>query len=162
MKLGNIFHAIAKFFGGGDKRREAEEQAQKELDKARREASKIISDARDEAAHIAEDARKEEQTRRRELKELEQRLVGREESFDKKLDDLDKRTEKLRTSEGEVEELKNEIRDIRTRQQEKLEKVAKLSKQEAAEKLMQMTERDIRGDLTGLVAKMQNEAKEEA
>ncbi len=140
----------------------AADQADKELDKAKREASKMVNEARDEAAKLAEDARKEEQSRRRELKELEQRLVGREEALDKKLDDLDKRTERLRQGETEVEQLKDEIRDIRGKQQEKLEKVAKLSREEAAEKLMQMTERDIRGDLTGLVAKLQNEAKEEA
>jgi ribonuclease Y len=93
---------------------------------------------------------------------LEQCLVSREEAFDKKLDDMDKRTEKLRHSEGEVEQLKDEIRDIRKRQQDKLEKIAKLSKQDAAEKLMQMTERDIRSDLTGLISKLQDEARDEA
>jgi ribonucrease Y len=82
--------------------------------------------------------------------------------MDKKLDDLDKRSEKLRAAEGEVEELKNEIRAIRTKQQEKLEKIAKLSKADASEKLMQMTERDIREDLLGLINKIQNEARENA
>src|SRR5690606_15269547 len=53
-------------------------------------------------------------------------------------------------------------REIRTRQQEKLEKIAGLKKKEAAEKLMQMTERDIKNDLTGLIAKLQNDAKEDA
>lgn len=140
----------------------AEDAAKKELAKAKKEADKLLDEAREEAAKLADDARKEEQSRRKELKELEARLVAREDSFDKKLDDLDKRTEKLRTAEGEVEELKNEIREIRAKQQEKLEKIAKLDKKEAAEKLMQMTERDIRGDLTGLVAKLQNEAVEAA
>ena len=140
----------------------ATEQASKELEKAKRESSKIISDARDEAGRINDESRKEEQQRRKELKEMEQRLVQREENFDRKLDDIDKRSEKLRKAEVEVEDLKNEIRDIRQKQQDKLEKVAKLSKQEAAEKLMQMTERDIRGDLVALVAKLQNEAKENA
>ncbi|HKR82493.1 MAG TPA: ribonuclease Y [Candidatus Saccharimonadales bacterium] len=140
----------------------AADQATKELDKAKREASKLVNTARDEAAKLAEDARKEEQTRRHELKDLEARLVTREEALDKKLDDLDKRTEKLRVGEAEVEQLKDEIRDIRKKQQEKLEKVAKLSKEEAADKLMKMTERDIRSDLTGLVAKLQTEAQEQA
>ena len=140
----------------------AEDQAKKELDKAKREAAKIVNDARDEALKIAEESRKDDQSRRKELKELENRLVTREESLDRKLDELDKRTEKLRKGEDEVEQLKNEIREIRTKQQEKLEKVAKLSKTEAAEKLMQMTERDIKNDLTGLVAKLQNEARENA
>lgn len=140
----------------------AQDQAEKEIQKAKKEAAKVISDAREEAAKVADEARKEEQIRRREFKDIEQRLVSREEVLDKKLDDLDRRAEHLRKGEAEVEELKDEIRAIRTRQQEKLEKIAKLSKDEAAGKLMQMTERDVRNDLTGLVAKLQNEAKDQA
>lgn len=140
----------------------AADEAKKELDKAKREATKITTAAREDAIKIAEDARKDEQARRREFKDIESRLIQREESLDKKLDDIDKRAEKLRKAEAEVESLKDEIRAIRTKQQEKLEKVAKLTKAEAAEKLMQMTERDIKNDLVGLVSKLQNEAKENA
>ena len=140
----------------------AADQATKELEKAKKEANKLVSDARAESLKVAEEARKDDQARRRELKDLESRLVNREETLDKKLDELDKRTEKLRKGEDEVEALKDEIRQIRAKQQEKLEKVAKLSKDEAAEKLMQMTERDIKHDLTGLVAKLQNEARDQA
>lgn len=141
---------------------DTEVNAQKELDKAKKEAEKQMAKAREEAAQLADDARKEEQSRRKELKVIEQRLLDREESLDKKLDQLDKRAENLRKSEDEVEGLKDEIRSIRSKQQEKLEKIAKLTKADAAEKLMAMTERDIRGDLTSLVAKLQNEAKENA
>jgi ribonuclease Y len=140
----------------------AEEQANKELEKAKRDASKIVTDAREEASKLAEEARKDETQHRRELKDLENRLVQREEALDKKLDTLDKRNEALRKNEVEVESLKDEIRDIRKKQQEKLEKVAKLSQSDAAEKLMQMTERDIKNDLSGLIAKLQNEARDEA
>ena len=140
----------------------AQDDAEKQRLEAKKEADKLLDEAREEAAKLADEAKRDEQSRRKELKDLEQRLITREEALDKKLDDLDVRTEKLRASEDEVEKLKNEIREIRTRQQEKLEKVAKLSKQEAAEKLMQMTERDIRGDLTGLISKLQNEARENA
>ncbi len=138
----------------------AEEAADKELKKAKREAEKALEQAREEAAQLAEQGRRDESTRRKELKEIEQRLLDREETLDKKLDSLDKRTESLRKSEGEVEQLKDEIREIRSKQQDKLEKVAKLTRTDAAEKLMQMTERDIRGDLTGLISKLQNEARD--
>ena len=121
-----------------------------------------MSEAREEASKISDEARREDQNRRREAKDIEQRLLSRQESLDKKLDELDKRSEALRKGEDEVDGLKNEIRDIRTKQQEKLEKVAKLSKTEAAEKLMQMTERDIKNDLIGLVTKLQTEAQENA
>lgn len=136
--------------------------AEKELKKAKKEAEERLSKARAEADEIADKARRDESQRRKEVKEIETRLISREEALDKKLDQIDKRTEALRISEVEVEELKNEIREIRGKQQEKLEKVAKLTKAEAAEKLMKMTERDIRNDLVGLVNKLQNEAKDNA
>lgn len=141
---------------------QAADEAKKELTKAKREAAETIRKAEEDVARRAEEARKDEQKRRSELKDIEQRLINREDSLDKKLDELDKRSEKLRKSEAEVEDLKNEIRTIRSKQQEKLEKIAKLTKAEASEKLMQMTERDIRNDLLGLINKLQNEARDEA
>jgi ribonucrease Y len=138
----------------------AQDQAKKELSKAQKEAAKLVDEARDEANKASEEARKLEQSRRKELKDIEQRLLDREVALDKKLDEIDKRAQTLRKSEDEVETLKNEIRDIRTKQQDKLEKIAKLTKADAADKLMQMTERDIRNDMTGLINKLQNEAKE--
>ncbi len=140
----------------------AEENVKKELAKAKKEAEATIRKANEEADKRVEEARKDEQKRRSELKEIEQRLINREDAMDKKLDDLDRRSENLRKAEDEVEVLKNEIRDIRTKQQEKLEKIAKLTKADAVDKLMQMTEKDIRGDLLGLIVKLQNEAKENA
>lgn len=140
----------------------AQDAAEKELKKARKEAEKQLSEAREEAQKVAEQSRRDEQSRRREIKDIEQRLLERQESVDKKLDQLDKRSEALRKGEDEVEDLKNEIRDIRRKQQEKLEKVAKLTKEDAAEKLIKMTERDIKNDLTGLISKLQNEAKDTA
>lgn len=129
---------------------------------AKTKASDIILKAKDEALQFANDAKAEETARRKTWEKTESRLAERETNLDKKLDELDKRAESLRTQEDEVESLKNEIRDIRTRQQEKLEKIAGLKKKDAAEKLMEMTERDIKQDLTGLVAKLQNEARDNA
>lgn len=129
--------------------------AEKLVARAETKASDIVLKAKDEALKI-------ENERRREMQKTENRLADRETSLDRKLDELDKRAEKLRAQEDEVEGLKGEIRDIRTRQQEKLEKIAGLKKKDAAEKLMQMTERDIKDDLTGLVAKMQKEAVDDA
>jgi ribonuclease Y len=140
----------------------ATEEVKKELAKAKKESEALVKKAEEEANRRVDEARKDEQKRRNELKETEQRLIDRQEALDKKLDELDKRGQALRKGEDEVEALKNEIRDIRKKQQEKLEKIAKLTKADAAEKLMQMTERDIRSDLEGLVAKLQNEAKENA
>ena len=140
-----------------EKRRVAEgkSKAEKEIAAAKIKAGDIVLKAKDEALQL-------ENERRREWKKTDNRLADRESLLDSKLDQLDKRAEKLRAQEDEVEELKTEIRTIRTRQQEKLEKIAGLKKGEAAEKLMQMTERDIKNDLLGLVNKLQHDAMEDA
>lgn len=127
--------------------------------KAKREASEIVLTARKEASSIAEKSQAEESDRRKEWKKTENRLAEREATLDSKLDQLEKKTEKLNTQEKELEDLKNEVRDIRNKQHEKLEKIAGLSKTEARDKLMKMTENDIKQDLVNLVAKEQKEIK---
>ncbi len=127
--------------------------------KAKNEASEIVLAAKKEAAKIAEKGQADENERRRELKRTENRLAERETTLDAKLDQLEKKSEKLTRQEKELDDLKSEVRDIRTKQHEKLEKIAGLSKAEAREKLMKMTENDIKQDLAGLVAKEQKEIK---
>lgn len=154
-----IVGALAGTFGTitYEKRRQTTKKtkAEKEIANAQTKASDIVLKAKDEAVKL-------DNERRKEWQRTENRLADRESTLDRKLDDLDKRSDKLRAEERDVESLKDEIREIRVKQQEKLEKVAKLSKTEAAEKLMQMTERDIKQDMIGLVNKLQNDAKEDA
>jgi len=127
--------------------------------KAKNEASDIVSKARKEAADIAEKSKNEESDRRKEWKRTENRLAERETTLDGKLDQIEKKSERLVKQEKEIEDLKSEIKGIRDKQQEKLEKIAGLSKQDAKDKLMKMTEKDIKQDLTNLVAKEQKEIK---
>ena len=127
--------------------------------KAKHEASEIVLNAKKEATSIAEKSQSEENERRKEWKRTENRLAERETALDAKLDQLEKKTEKLNREEKEIEELKVEIREIRDKQHEKLEKIAGLSKADARDKLMKMTENDIKQDLVNLVAKEQKEIK---
>lgn len=129
-------------------------------------ADKILANAQNKASDIilkaTETAKKEADDLRRDLKKSEDKVAEREHAIVAKIEELDKRAEKIRSSESDIDKLKDEVRDIRDKQQDKLEKIAKLSKKEAADKLMAMTERDIKGDLTGLVAKLQREAEDSA
>ena len=130
-------------------------QIERDLADAKTKAGDIVLKAKDEALKI-------ENERRTEWQKTENRLADREKTLDNKLEELDRRSEKLRTHEDEIDNLKSEIRDIRSRQQEKLEKIAGLKKKDAADKLMKMTERDIKQDLIGLVAKLQHDAMDDA
>lgn len=156
VSAGGVFAYNKKKVSGG------KNKADDIVKKAKNEASDIVLAAKNEAIKVTERTKKEEDDRRKEWKKTENRLADRESSLDRKLEQLDNRAENLRKQEVEVENLKNEIREIRTRQQEKLEKVAGLSKDDARQKLLDMTERDIKHDLTELVVKEQKELNEDA
>jgi len=153
--LGVVFGVGGTFVYEKQRLTAGKNKAEKEIVAAKNKAGDIVLKAKDEALEL-------ENERRKEWKKTENRLAERETTLDGKLDQLDKRAEKLRRAEDEVEELKTEIRTIRSRQQEKLEKIAGLKKADAADKLMQMTERDIKHDLVGLVNKLQHSAMEDA
>jgi ribonucrease Y len=140
----------------------ATDKAKKILEEAQAKAKELMLEAKAQALKVAETAKQEEDDRRAQLAKTEQQLLQRQQNLDQKLEELDRRGEKLRKHEHELEVLKDDLRAIRAKQQENLEKIAKLSKDDAKAKLMQMTERDIKADLVKLVEKLQNEAKEEA
>lgn len=159
--------ALAAGFGASQARTkqqlgDAEIKAKKQLKEAEEKAKDALSEAKDEAAKIKEEARQAVEKERKDIKKTEERILERQESLDAKLDELDKRAEGLRASEQEIEDLKNEIRSIREKQQDKLEKIAKLKKKDAVDHLLKMTERDVKEDLKGLVAKLKNDAMESA
>ncbi len=144
------------------KSKSAGDQAEKIVKEAQAQAKEITLEAKTEALKLAEASKREERERRQQIAQTEQQLLSRQSSLDQKLDELDKRSEKLRKHETDLDNLKDELREIRTKQQENLEKIAGLSKEDAKEKLLKMTERDIKADLVKLVQKLQTEAKEEA
>lgn len=150
---GGVFAYNRKNENGG------KNKAEDLIRKAKHEASDIVLGAKKEASEIAEKSKNEESERRKEWKRTENRLTERETTLDNKFDQLEKKSERLVKQEKELDSLKAEIRDIRLKQHEKLEKIAGLSKQEARDKLMQMTENDIRQDLTKLIFKQQQEIK---
>ena len=147
------------FFGATGRVKKEQADVGKKTRAAKEQAEKLIQDAKREARKALEKAEAEEEGRRREFKDQSGRLLQREKKLDEKQEGLDQRLEKLRQAEGEVEKAKEVVYEIRQQQEEKLQKISKLTKKEAAEKLHQMVERDIRVDLQGLVAKLQNEAK---
>lgn len=144
------------------KSKSAGEQAAKIVKDAQAQAKELTLEAKTEALRVAEAAKREEKERRSAIAQTEQQLLTRQSNLDQKLEELDRRSEKLRKHEADLDNLKEELREIRTKQQENLEKIAGLSKEDAKDKLLKMTERDIKADLVKLVAKLQNEAKEEA
>lgn len=142
------------------KRQKDDQNKQKE--KAQQAADKLLQEARREARQLVDKAGQQADKRRQEVDELSEHLLKREKKLEEKQGKLDQGADQLKEEKAEIEKAKKIVYEIREQQQEKLEKIAKLSKKEAAEKLHQMTERDIRDDLTGLIAKLRTEAQARA
>lgn len=140
----------------------AESQAKKILDEAKAEAKEAILAAKDEAIKITEVAKTEEKERRNDLLSLEKRLAQKEETIDKKLNDIDVRREKIEQDKASIEENKNFLRDLREKQEKNLEKIAKLSKEDAQKKLLEMIEKDYKKDVVEYIRKVKESAKEDA
>jgi ribonuclease Y len=140
----------------------AEAQAQKLIDSAKAEAKETVLNAKEEASKIVDVAKKEEKERRSDLIDLEKRLATKEESIDKKLTEIDSKRDAIEKDKSDIEETKNYLRDLREKQEKNLEKIAKLSKEDAQKKLLEMIEKDYKKDVVEYIKKVKEDAKEEA
>ncbi len=138
----------------------------KKTKSATEKANKIISDAKikekdsllaaqDKALNIIEEAKKEESRRRNEIRELQNRLENRENSFSQKLLDLQDKQQKLYDKVAEVQEIKEKIKKIKEEQEQKIEDLAKLSQEEAKDLLLKTIEEKAAEDLMVRVRKLE-------
>lgn len=137
-------------------------EAEKILEEAKVKSKQQVLDAKEEAIKIQTDAKEEEKRRRDRLDDQDKRVLEREKLLDSKLEAVERRAENLNNDEKEIEAIKQELREIKDRQVGNLEKIAKLKKKEAAEKLMAMTEKDMKADLVEYIEKLKRDATENA
>ncbi|PIZ00860.1 ribonuclease Y [bacterium (Candidatus Howlettbacteria) CG_4_10_14_0_8_um_filter_40_9] len=138
-----------------------EAKSKKIVEDARTEAKELVLSAKNESLELKETAKKEENERRNQIADLEKRLVSKEENLDKKSDNIDKKKEDIEKAKKETEEIKNGLRDIRVKQEENLAKIAKLTKEKALEKLLEMVERDYKKDVLEKIKKVEEDVKEQ-
>ncbi len=162
-----ILGAGALGYGGSvviskQKNKDNKAASDKILEEAKVKSKEQILQAKEEALKILNEAKDEDKKRRERLDGQEKRSLEREKLLDSKLETVERRAEALQNDEKEIEAIKQELRDIRTRQEKNLEKIAKLKKQDAIDKLMAMTEKEIKADLVEYVEKLKRDAKENA
>lgn len=155
----------------------------KKIEKNKSNAIKIIEDAYAEAKTIKKEAiieskenaqklkdevEQEVRERRLEAVKLEERLNQREEYIEKKELAVDKKSEQLDEEKKSVTELKDSLEQQKQEQEnlkvqivEELERVSKLSKQEAKDMLVANMKNDAQKEAAVIVKKIEDDAKEE-
>jgi ribonuclease Y len=131
------------------------------LVEAQAQQKEMILEAKEEAHSIRTAAENDARERRNQVQRLEQRLVQKEENLDRRLEALEKRERGLTQREEENEVRRGKIDELIAQQQYELERVSGLTREEAAERLLQSIELEVREQANKLVRQIESQAKEE-
>jgi ribonucrease Y len=140
---------------------EKEESEQKlvELQIQQREA---LHEARDETARLRATMERENAERRTELQRQERRLQQKEESLDHKIEAFEQRERKIIARERALEQTREELEAVKHEQLKELERVSRLSQEQAEELLLTRIEDRVRTEAARRIRMIEEEAREEA
>ncbi|PIR84212.1 ribonuclease Y [Candidatus Kaiserbacteria bacterium CG10_big_fil_rev_8_21_14_0_10_51_14] len=122
---------------------------------AEERAKKITQEAEAHAKAKEEQVAQEIKNRTGELKQVEERLIRKEELLDKRQTNLDIEQETLVKKNDEVAAAKTEAEKLIHAQQEKLEKVADMSVEDAKAELIQSIEKQSESDIESRMRKLE-------
>ena len=116
------------------------------ISEAEARAREIILEAKDQALKIKHEAEDLARQHHQEALEFERKVQQREEVLDKKLADLDKKDADLDNKFEEVQTRLKELDEIKTEQLSKLERAAKMSRDEAKTIIMEAMESKLKDE----------------
>ena len=153
------------------------------LKKKREEAKKVIEEAKEEAENIRKKAEldsrellyklrvnfeNETKSRRKELEELEKRVIHREENLERRAEFLQKKEQEInqRARETEIltknlEKKSQELNAILAEEKQKLQRISSLSLEEARQLLLKRLEEDLVKEKAERLKRFEEELKEE-
>ncbi len=134
------------------------EEAQHRAEENKKEK---ILEAKEEVLKIKNELDREIRDRRAEMTRSERRLMQREESFDKKLDNLDTREAAIDKKKEEIDELHRQAESLVESQQAELERIACMTQDEAQHMLVDRIQKDAYHDAAQMVRDIESNAREE-
>ncbi|MDO8536768.1 MAG: ribonuclease Y [bacterium] len=137
-----------------------EARVKKLTEDAETKAKEIVLEAKDKAASLLVELKNEERERKKEIDVLEARLIGREDALDKKLAAFSGEEKNLRNKEEAIKNKETELKSHEDEMQSRLEKIARLTAEEAKEELIQQMKTRRGEDLARLIEKIDKENHE--
>jgi ribonuclease Y len=143
------------------------------LDEAKKQAESIKHEAqvaaREELLKARERVEKEQETKRKSIIQLEDRVVAREKDISRKLDLLESKdrmlTEKLDKAEKQNEELKAQqtgLKNLIEEENRRIQEVGSLSREDARKLIMDQMEKELETEISGLIRQQQKKIYEHA
>jgi ribonuclease Y len=156
---------VIRKFAGGRRLADAETRARKLVADAEREAETTVRqslvEVKDEIAGMRKEAEEDIRTRREEIRKREGRLAEREEGLDRKLTELRQQEQSLGDRNRRLEATQKELARAAELHRRELERVARLTAQEAKDALMAQLVDDSKREAMATVREIEQGAREE-
>jgi len=127
---------------------------------AKEEAKKITADAEHKATVLLEDARKEIKEKEDKINQSEDRLIKKEDLIDRKQADLDKEVELIKQKVAEIKAIREKADKLEEDRKHELEKISKLTEQEAKDQLLKVIEKQHEEDILIRMNKLETQGEE--
>ena len=127
---------------------------------AKEDAQKIIQESEKKAEKNVDELRAQEKEKEREWRKTEERLIKKEETLDRRQEDVEKEVVSLKSKAEEIRGIKSEIEERKLVVEKELEKVAGLSEEEGKQKLIQKIEERFDEDFRIRLQKLEREGVE--
>ena len=153
--LGRYYHQALT------ERRDRERSVEKQniLENARAEAREIILSAKATALGLRDEIEQETRQQRQTLRQEEQRLDNRRATVEERADRLEQRDRGLNKRHSALDKRANELQQAHSKQLAELERIAKLTSDEAKELLLQQVEKDARNDMARVIRAIEYKAQ---
>jgi ribonuclease Y len=145
---------------------------QQENQRSRAEGERIIIEAqervreleliaRDDALKIRQEAENEIDQRRTELARQEDRLQSRRDKLDQGSEKLEHREQALNKRQSSLDKRSNDIEKLYEEEMEELQRISRMTIDQARENLLEKVEKDTRDDMARIIRQVEAEAREE-
>lgn len=127
---------------------------------ARDEVKKITDEAHKKAEEVLKEGRLEIKEKENNLKKTEARLIKKEEFLDNRQLDIDKEIEVIKQKVAEIKTIKERADALEVKKQNELEKIARLSSDEAKKELLDIVEKKSEEDILVRIQKLEQQGVE--
>lgn len=161
LALGLAIGYFLSIFVTSKKINSARERAEALLNEAKNKAQDLLLEAKSNALKTLEESKKIEEERHRQLGLVEALLNKRENEIEARARELDKEKQQLAAKIGEITSIKSELEAKKQKQNEELQKIASLNKEEAKNILIRNIEEEYKQELFERLRKLDQINKEE-
>ena len=148
------------------KMQSAEEEAKHIVENAKVEAENLkkeeVIKSKEEILQLRNDLDKEIKERRSDIQSQEKRLIQKEENLEKRTSVFEGKEKELERRFTENEKKKNELNQMYSKEVEELERISKLTRDQAKKQLLDGLEKEITTEKAALIRELDIKAKEDA